>query len=303
MRSRISKRFSIAGMTTLLILTACQACWGEASYAPVLKELIGNYKQSESGFALDNSTTGLQFLVIDSETFGKFTVGLGDIESSLIADTGYDGPEGIGPAAPAGRLDAQPFFDPDAGTLSDYWSEYQGTRNNEKPGLRGFSASTSFFSDDGESLFLHYTNNFGSTRFAAEASWAGSDAIKTYDDLYSGSASVQFENGLDLTVSGGGCEVPPDPQRVKDPSFYSGKLAYRHNFFKIGTSAMALNYSRYEDVDEDEDEADFFALLLVQDFNLWGAEYFMGCVYYDLDRSEADIEEITSILSGIRVEF
>jgi hypothetical protein len=116
-----------------------------------------------------------------------------------------------------------------------------------------------------------------------------------------GSVSVLHRSGFNLTLAGGREEMK-DSNR-DDASFLYGKLGYQRRFFGIGTTSLAIDYGRFNDVSTNNDEADTFGAMGVQKIDRWATEYYLGYRYHALDRDNTDFDDINALMTGLRVKF
>ncbi|MBT7747378.1 MAG: hypothetical protein HN725_18975 [Alphaproteobacteria bacterium] len=88
-----------------------------------------------------------------------------------------------------------------------------------------------------------------------------------------------------------------------DPGFQYLKLGYMASWTKLGKTAFAVDYGQYDDVAQNSDEADAWALMLVQNFTDWGTEVYGVYRNYGLKRSGSNLDDIDAVLMGARVKF
>lgn len=162
-------------------------------------------------------------------------------------------------------------------------------------------------------MALKYAAKWGEDwTFAAAAAYANPEAKGDGDSLqnqYGGSASVLHSSGFNLTLAGGygdlesGQSNPDGSRRDDDPTFYYAKVGYRAKWFDIGETRFSVDYTGSDDVDQDGDEATSAGFQFVQDFSEFGTEYYLGYRWHELDRDDADFNDINALMTGVRVKF
>ena len=172
----------------------------------------------------------------------------------------------------------------------------------DTPSFAGFKASTSYIADGGGDLALTYGARFGDLKLAAALAYADpagtSDIV---DDQINGSVSMLHSSGFNFTFAGGIQNAKPSGK--DDGKFYYGKIGYRTNVCSLGETAFALDYGSFQDITANNDDADTFGAQLVQYFEEWATEYYLGFRHYNLDREHEDYDKINSVLTGFRVKF
>ena len=136
---------------------------------------------------------------------------------------------------------------------------------------------------------------------AGAVAYVNTDESAIIENQYNGSVSVLFDNGLNVTLAGGQREMIASNR--EESLFYYAKLGYKADFFAIGTTALALDYGRFNDLAQNDDEADTFALMAVQNLTKLGTELYIGFRLYDLERPGSDFDEINAVLTGARIKF
>ncbi len=106
--------------------------------------------------------------------------------------------------------------------------------------------------------------------------------------------------GLNLTAAAGTRDVKGGGD---DPVFYYGKLGYKFDAIDFGGTAVSIDYTMVEDLDEDGDEFTSYAAFLVQDFDKIGTEFYIGVRNHELDRPGEDFDDLFAVMTGARVKF
>ena len=251
-------------------------------------------------------------IFVTSKRFGQLSLGHGDTASNNTAEVDLSGTDVVGYSSIADMAGGQFFFDNDTDDLSDttigdVFSNFDGLGRDDRlrydtPDFYGFVASGSVVSGDAADVALRYSAKFGDFKLAAAAAYSDpAGTSNSVDDTIDGSISVLHGSGFNLTFAGGTRDYKVSGR--DDGMFYYGKLGYQSKFFSIGITAMSVDYSRNEDVEQDGDEADTIGFQFVQNIDQWATEYFLGYRYHSLDRDDTDFDDINAVMTGLRVKF
>jgi len=260
-----------------------------------------------------NSFTKRWFDVyLQSKRFGEVRLGHGSTASDVTSEVDLSGTAVIGYSSVQEMAGGQFFYDNASAALSS--TQVKGVFNNmdglgrddrilyRTPNILGFSAKTSWISGGASDIALGYAAKLGPVAVAAAGAYASFGSIsQTVDTQINGSASAFHETGLNLTVAAGSQDLKNTTRN--DATFWYGKIGYRQNFFDIGETGIAVDWGRNNNVAANDDQADSYGLLGVQDFKKWGSEYYLGFRNYKLDRPGTDFNDIQSVMSGVRVKF
>jgi hypothetical protein len=131
------------------------------------------------------------------------------------------------------------------------------------------------------------------------------DASANESKQYSGSASVLFPDGLNLTVAGGVRDVKyTDPLgKPITPVYYYGKLGYLTKFWDFGSSAFAADYLENDELNFSEDAARSYGIAFEQTIDDAGMELFVAGHDQTLRRTFANYYGINIVTAGARVRF
>lgn len=287
----------------------------EFEYQSNASNVVNQDNKSGQGYANDGTSDAFNDRHIDAwlehDSFGKLSIGKGSTASDGTSEVDLSGTSVVGYSSVTDMAGGILFYDDDTNMLSaittgSVFSNFDGLGRDERlrydsPKFFGFNISGSILSGDGGDIALRYAAQWRDFKFAAAAAYANNDDNNRWDDQFNGSASVLHSSGINFTLAGG--ERNLDTSGRDDPTFYYAKLGYRQNFFSIGESAFSIDYNRTNDLALDGDEADSYGFQFVQNFKEWGAEYYLGYRYYDLDRSIVDTDAINAVMSGVRVKF
>ena len=252
-------------------------------------------------------------MFLEDDRYGKLSLGQGHMASDGSSEVDLSGTMMAGYSAIAQLAGGQFFYDKNTQDLSstrirNVFDNMDGLGREDRarydtPILHGFQVSGSINNDDGGDVTVRYSGKFGETLVAAAGAWASpADQIDDVDNQYNGSASVLFGMGLNFTVAGGYQDL--DGSRSSDDAtFIYGKVGYRREFFSPGDTAFALEFGRFNDIAQNDDEADTIGAHLVQHFDPWGAEWYLGYRHHTLDRDNGNFDDINTFVSGFRVKF
>jgi hypothetical protein len=269
-------------------------------------------QDDQNGVGGDNFKERWADIFINSP-YGKLSVGQGDTASNNTSEIDLSGTKVAGYSNLSAVAGGHFFYDNttkdlDRGTkVNDVFNNLDGLGRDDRirydtPKWRGLKLATSAISGDGGDVALFYTFKNESFKLAAGAAYSNpGNNSSTIDETMNGSVSLLHTSGFNLTFAGGVRELK-DSQR-DDPTFFYTKLGYKNSFFKLGETALSLDYGINEDVDVDGDEATIYSAQLVQNIKPWATELYLTFRSYDLDRSGTDFERINSLLSGLRVKF
>ena len=249
---------------------------------------------------------------LKSKRFGEFNIGWGSTASDGTAEIDLSGTSVVGYSSVASMAGGHFFYDRDNDALSDtrindVFTNFDGIGRRERlrydsPRFYNFRLSGSVINGDSFDLALRYAAKLGQFKLAAAIAYVDpGDLIQTAKDQVNGSLSILHETGLNFTFAAGTRSFE-DNQRDR-ADFYYGKLGYRADFFSLGKTSFAVDYSRTKNFAQNDDEAKAFGVFAVQDFARWGSEYYIGYRRHQLDRVATNFKDIDALLTGVRVKF
>ena len=252
-------------------------------------------------------------MFLEDDRYGKLSLGQGHMASDGSSEVDLSGTMMAGYSWIAGMAGGQLFYDKNTETLSgtrisNVFDNMDGLGREDRarydtPIFHGFQLSGSLNNDDGGDVAVRYSAKFGDTLLATAVAWASpGDQIPDVDNQYNGSASVLLGMGLNFTVAGGYRDLE-GPRSSDDATFIYGKVGYRRKFFSPGDTAFAVDFGRYNDIAQNNDEADTIGAHLVQHFDPWGSEWYLAYRYHTLDRDNENFDDINAVMSGFRVKF
>ncbi len=171
----------------------------------------------------------------------------------------------------------------------------------DTPTFNGFTFATSLLTDqryDGAARWSGQGYGFKS------AVSAGVADPKINDDtnlIYSGSFALLHENtGLNFTFAAGMLDQDNRSNRRN----YYGKLGWITNFFSVGETAFAVDYSRTEYQPAESDQGYSTSLAGVQYFEKYGVAAYLIYRKYSLDlTAEPEVHDINVMSGGAMVMF
>jgi hypothetical protein len=163
------------------------------------------------------------------------------------------------------------------------------------PKLAGFYASGSVGNSSIWDTALRYAGDFGWAKLAAAAAWSDyGTSSSTNDNIFSSSASILFDFGLNFTAS-----YAYRKQDNTDPYNIFGKVGYQF----LEKHAVSVQYSRTKNLSAKDDKGDTFGIGYV--YSPWKSVEFYGTYYLymlDLDMG-SNPDDINVGMIGGRVKF
>jgi len=246
---------------------------------------------------------------IDSDTYGRLTVGQGDtasnnaseVDLSGTAVVGYSGVEDL-----AGGLQFRLADDSLSGTsIGAAFTNLDGLSRQDRvrydtPSLSGFTFSTSAGSDGIYDVAARYKGDFGAFKVDSALAYA---VTANDDEIINGSASVLHDSGFSVTLAGGQQDYD-DPTDARDTTFGYVKAGYQTDAIaSFGTTAFAIDYAVNEDVIIAGDESTSYGLLAVQNIDSIGTELYAGVRQFEYDQPGTSFQDATAVLVGARIRF
>jgi len=267
---------------------------------------------------------------IESQRFGRITLGLTDMASDGIAEislssagNNYHCAAGCmaGGFAIRGGSGAGETWGVISNAL-DGFSDVEAVRY-DSPSIAGFILSASAGEDDNLDVALRFSKQWNSIQVAAGIAYAvdAEDAIGggTPRDEFtqiSGSASIKHvPTGLYAIVSAGEQDYEGDGSAgANTASSFYGSVGVSKNFFGPGDTSLYGEYASYEDFGVNGSDAEMLSLGFAQDFDSAATEIFIVGQHwsaddtYDLGRCAAgaagcDTEDWTGVMTGMNVNF
>jgi hypothetical protein len=256
---------------------------------------------------------------------GRLWLGQGDTASNSASESDLSGVTAISTAESwkfGGGLtfrckkegdavcDEQGFL-AEKGTIKNVFDDFDGFSRQDRirydtPNMGGLMLSASAMDGDAWDIAARFDSEFNGMKIKAAVAYASGQNFRSFEDQMNGSLSVAY-SGLSLTLGAG--RQTFDVEGREDPLFYYGKLGYEVNASPIGSTALAVDYGYTESESVNNDEATTYGAFIVQNFKDAGTELYLGYRLHSLDREigiggqTADLEDISVLMSGLRVKF
>ena len=159
----------------------------------------------------------------------------------------------------------------------------------DSPLFGGFRISGSYGTADANDLSLRWNGQLGSLEMTAAITTQNNPVEgRVADRIDGGIALYHGATGLSFTLAGVDQEYKQsfykDFGRTEgDNSGYAVRLGLRRNWFSLGETRMALDYSASEDVLYAADDARSTGFFISQNIDAWSLEPYFGYRYYDYD--------------------
>ncbi len=241
---------------------------------------------------------------------GVFSLGQGSMASDGSAEADLAGSSSL--VAYSGVADIAAgilFFDDTLNTLTtstvgDAYLNLDGLGRNDRvrydspifgPGLR---LSASFATEDIYDFALNFASNaIAGFEIAAAIAYAKSGDL---DARFSGSISVLHNSGFNVSFAGGVDDVDNAPA---DPGYWYIKVGYTKNLVPYGQTSIVIDFYYGEETADVSDEAKSVGVGLTQNVDAIATEFYLGLRNYDLERDNADLNNVFAVLTGARVKF
>ncbi len=201
--------------------------------------------------------------------------------------------------------------------VGDVFDHLDGGRKDmiryDSPELVGLTLSVSSAEENYSDIALTYHKKLDLIEIKGGVGYAhiGQDRdADEYRNRMSGSASVLFNFGLNLTVAAGTAEfddLTPTTSR-DDASFSYFKAGYKFDTFSFGSTAVSVDYGIFDDFDAEGDEGTVYGFQLVQKVKDINTEFYLGFRNFELDRdsvtyANVDLDDIQTTMAGARFKF
>jgi hypothetical protein len=250
-------------------------------------------------------------LWVDTNTFGKFSLGWGSTASDGTSEMDLSGTGVVGYSSIGDMAGGQLFYDQGTNSrpgidIGDVFSNMDGLGRDERirydsPSFNGFVGSTSYIADGGGDFAVRYTAQMDAFKLAAAAAYANPGSTSnTIDDQLAGSVSVLHDSGFNGTFAMGARDHKAGRD---DGGYFYAKFGYRAHWCPLGVTSMSVDFGSYSDIRADGDDADTFGFQMVQDIQEWGTEAYLGYRLHSLDGNGTDFDNINALMTGMRVKF
>ena len=205
------------------------------------------------------------------------------------------------------------FRDTTTGALSsvevgDVVSNLDGLGRSDRirydtPEFRGLTLSLGIAQGGENDVALTYEGEHGAAEIEAAMSYSNQDSTSTSrDHRTNGSISLLHgPSGLSATFATGRDSLTSGAR--DHPTFYYAKFGLQRDWFSVGLTALAVEYSQMNDEDRNGDEFRSWGGGAVQELESWSTDLYAGIRNYRLNRIGAAFDEITLALMGARFKF
>jgi hypothetical protein len=245
---------------------------------------------------------------VDSERFGRVTLGQGDSASNQIAEISLGNSLRHSEVNVGNSLTVL-----GDNVLGDYADNLDGVSRVDRvrydsPSIYGFVLSASWGEDDYYDVALRFKKEFNSIRVAAGIAYVAADEVNgNVDDLgkfeqVSGSFSVMhIPSGVFLSAAAG--EKDFDDEILSDASYWYAQAGIEKRVMSYGSTTFYGEYGLYEDFVENA-EAERWGFGLVQAIDTAAMDVYAQATFWDIDDPAfEDNGELTTILVGSRIKF
>lgn len=245
---------------------------------------------------------------LHSDTFGRISLGQGSTASDGASGVDLSGTGVVGNSSVA-DLAGGTLFRTNDGDLTglavgDVFDNLDGLGRLDRvrydsPEFAGLTLSASAAEEEQYDVALAYANEFGGLTLEAAVAYSENSDD---DELVNGSLSLlHAASGVSLTLAGGQAELEDSDL---EPQFGYIKLGYQTSeLTSWGTTAVSVDYFEGEDVGADGDEPSSFGLQFVQNIDKVGTELYAGVRQYEYEAAGTDLDEVTALLVGARIQF
>jgi hypothetical protein len=252
-------------------------------------------------------------LQVTSKRFGKLFIGKGSTASDSTSESDLSGTNVALYASLTDSAGSLFFFDKDADALSNVqinnvFTHLDGLGRDDRirydsPEFWGLQVGGSVISGSGGDVAVKYGAKFGEDfKVAAAAAWSDpGDQDQNVENRYSSSASILHSSGFNISLAYNWQELEFSGR--DDPTELYIKLGYRDSFFDFGESRFSVDYAYHEDQAQNDDEATAVGFAFVQDIPQWGSEFYLAYRWHELERNNADFDDLSFFYTGWRLKF
>jgi hypothetical protein len=272
-----------------------------------------NQTQNTATISSNSFTERHLDLWFNHKLLGKLSLGQGSTASDGTSQSDLSGTSLIGYSSVSDIAGGLSFATSSTGattgnpTIGTVYSDMDGLSRDDRlrydaPSMAGVGLSTSWV-DGGEwDAAVRYNRQFSSLKLASSVGFANpSGTSSSISKQLGGSASILHEGGLNATFAAGKRYMKVSGRN--DPDFQYFKLGYIAQITKLGSTAFAIDIGQYDEIAQNNDSADTWGLMFIQNFTDWGAEVYGGYRNYDLSRTGSSLDDVDAVLMGARVKF
>ncbi|MDX1707072.1 MAG: porin [Desulfobacterales bacterium] len=269
-----------------------------------------NVNQNNENSGFDFTSRWLE-THIDSQRFGKLSIGKGFASSFFINETDLSGTQVVSLLSPGNLFGGLLFYSNDINNytnirVSDVFVDLENLSivnrvRYDSPHFYGFQLSGSTGSNQRHDATLRYKNDIGDFRFSGASAYQRNSFGGLLDWRVDGALSTLHKpSGLSLTGGAFYARANSDNRHLQG---FIVKGGWRKNFFDFGETALSIDYVQNDDASADDEDGKTYSAFVVQDIDRWGMQVYGGYRYYDLDRQRLDTESIHVPVIGTRKVF
>ena len=280
---------------------------------------LSNSANGNSGFGQTYFNQRRMEAFISHKQFGKISIGQGPTASDGTAETNLTnaGMAVYGGATHFGDVLIRTSDQAESAFGSKKWgleyTNFDGAGRTDRirydsPTFAGFQVAASTISGGGADVALRYGGKFGGVAVKAAASYLNVSSIGSSsggttdaDGQYTISAAAKHDSGLNIRGHYG------KRGRIEtrdDTSGYNVTLGYDAALSSMGNTSFAAGYNKVDNMQADDDEAEFWEFGVVQHLKDAGTELYVGVNMAEHDDSTTtNYESITSVIAGTRIKF
>jgi hypothetical protein len=258
---------------------------------------------------------------VDSEAFGRFTIGQGSSAADGIAEIVLGNSYSDSSLAAGGGMTVDVL----GGVLGDYMDNLDGPRIDrvryDSPSFYGFLFSASWGEDDYWDVALRYKKEWNSIRLAAGIAYSQYSegegafdpiALDTVDmSVVSGSISLMhIPTGIYVAFAAGAGDVDfITPGLELDSEYWYAQLGVERRWFGAGATTLYIEYGDYSDIFFAGTDAQRFGFGIVQSVDSAAMDFYAQATFWDLDDDAIEAigldgsGELTTVMAGAIIKF
>jgi predicted porin len=176
----------------------------------------------------------------------------------------------------------------------------------DSPKFHGALVSASLIAGSHSDIALKWGKQLGKTKVAVELAYTSpknisSGSNRARGNETNGSLSIVLPAGLSLTSAAG--QVRANSAGRKNPYYYYIKPGYEFHYFKMGLTALSLDYGQYYNFNQNKDKGTTHGAQVVQDFNPLDLAVYMGYREFALSSPGRRFSDIHLFLMGAMYQF
>jgi hypothetical protein len=269
---------------------------------------VVNQHNESAGFS---SSGRLIELTADSKTYGRLSFGKGFAAAFFLAEADKSGTYADNLLSVGNTAGGLQFFDKDTDSLSgisvgEVFVDIEGINlinraRYDSPVWNGLQVSADAGENQFSDIALRWNRDIGDFGTTVVGSGQINPQGGRVDWRVDGGIGVLHKpTGLNLT---GGMARQGFEDRSKNSDGYIVRAGLRRNWFDIGQTKTAIDYTSVWDITEDGDKGRSAGAFLVQEIDKWNMEVYAGYRWYDYDRDTERLDSINVFNVGARYWF